>query len=144
MQSDLIYDVGMHIGRDTDFYLQKGFRVVAIEANPRLAEAAMQKFAPAVASGQLRVLNVAIHDHEGTTTLYVNDEKDDWSTVISEAVQAKAAHSSDFKPLEVPCTRFESILADHGMPYYLKVDIEGADLLCLTALHSMNDRVSMS
>ena len=34
MQSDLIIDVGMHTGKDTLFYLQKGFRVVAIEANP--------------------------------------------------------------------------------------------------------------
>jgi FkbM family methyltransferase len=140
MQSDLIYDVGLHVGRDTDFYLQKGFRVVAIEANPRLAEAARKKFESAVSSGQLHVLNVAIHDHEGTTTLYVNDEKDDWSTVVPEAMQVKAFHSSTFHPVEVPCTRFESILAEHGMPYYLKVDIEGADLLCLSALHALDDR----
>src|SRR5262245_59116807 len=119
MQSDLIYDLGLHVGCDTDFYLQKGFRVVAVEANPRLAEAARQTFAPAVASGQLLILNVAIHDHEATTTLYLNDHKDDWSTVVPELMQVKASvYSSAFKPIEVPCTRFESIVADHGMPYY--------------------------
>ena len=37
---NLIFDIGMHIGQDTEFYLKKGFRVVAIEADPTLAEAA--------------------------------------------------------------------------------------------------------
>lgn len=31
---DLIIDVGMHYGNNTAFYLKKGFRVAAIEANP--------------------------------------------------------------------------------------------------------------
>jgi hypothetical protein len=34
MHPDLIYDLGMHRGGDTQFYLEKGFRVVAVEANP--------------------------------------------------------------------------------------------------------------
>ena len=28
---DLIYDVGMHKGEDTEFYLSKGFRVIALK-----------------------------------------------------------------------------------------------------------------
>ena len=38
MVPDLIYDVGMHNGSDTAYYLHKGFRVLAIEANPVLAK----------------------------------------------------------------------------------------------------------
>jgi 16S rRNA A1518/A1519 N6-dimethyltransferase RsmA/KsgA/DIM1 with predicted DNA glycosylase/AP lyase activity len=36
---DLIYDVGMHHGEDTEFYLRKGFRVVAFEADPDKGQA---------------------------------------------------------------------------------------------------------
>ena len=36
--ADLNDDVGFHQGEDTAFYLKKGFRVVAFEAHPRLAE----------------------------------------------------------------------------------------------------------
>jgi len=32
MPQKLIIDVGMHKGYDTEFYLRKGFRVVAVEA----------------------------------------------------------------------------------------------------------------
>ena len=34
----LIFDVGCNDGQDSDFYLKKGFRVVAVEANPALCE----------------------------------------------------------------------------------------------------------
>lgn len=33
MKSDRIFDIGMHRGEGTRFYLAKGFRVVAVEAN---------------------------------------------------------------------------------------------------------------
>ena len=33
----IIFDIGMHCGEDTDFYLKKGFTVVGVEANPELA-----------------------------------------------------------------------------------------------------------
>ena len=35
---DLIYDVGMHKGEDTEFYLSKGFKVVGFEADPDLTQ----------------------------------------------------------------------------------------------------------
>ena len=44
LHADLIYDLGMHVGQDTEFYLKKGFRVVAVEANPILAELGASRF----------------------------------------------------------------------------------------------------
>jgi hypothetical protein len=40
----LIYDVGMFNGDDTAYYLEKGFHVVGIEANPRLITQLTQRF----------------------------------------------------------------------------------------------------
>jgi predicted RNA methylase len=39
-----IYDIGMHSGRDTGFYLKKGFKVVAIEADPKHVQNGKEKF----------------------------------------------------------------------------------------------------
>jgi len=33
-KSPLVYDIGLHDGRDTGHYLREGCRVVAIDANP--------------------------------------------------------------------------------------------------------------
>jgi len=50
----------MHNGDDTAYYLHKGFRVIAIEANPALAKRGEQRFAAALAAGRLKILNVGI------------------------------------------------------------------------------------
>ena len=36
----LIFDIGMYDGSDTRYYLNEGFRVLAIEANPILVKRA--------------------------------------------------------------------------------------------------------
>ena len=48
---DLIYDVGMHRGEDTQFYLRKGFRVVAFEANPENVSFCRNKFRESIDHG---------------------------------------------------------------------------------------------
>jgi hypothetical protein len=48
--------------------------------------------------------------------------------------------SAGSEKITVPGLRFEKILERYGVPYYLKVDIEGADLLCIQALRQFKDR----
>lgn len=57
---DLIYDVGMHTGEDTEYYLKKGFRVVAFEANNELVEENKKKFSKPIAEGTLVIVEGAI------------------------------------------------------------------------------------
>ena len=64
-EQDLIYDVGMHNGDDTAYYLHKGFRVVAIEANPVCVQACEKRFADAIRLGRLRIINVGITRERG-------------------------------------------------------------------------------
>ena len=43
-RSRLILDLGMNNGDDTAYYLTRGFRVVALDANPALCEGARKRF----------------------------------------------------------------------------------------------------
>ena len=45
MIEDLIYDVGVHRGEDSAYYLAKGYRVRAFEANPDLVAGCRTRFA---------------------------------------------------------------------------------------------------
>jgi hypothetical protein len=42
--------------------------------------------------------------------------------------------------VEVPALEFGQVLSDVGIPHYLKVDIEGLDMLCVGALHHFDAR----
>jgi FkbM family methyltransferase len=127
----LIYDVGMHDGADSAYYLNEGYRVVALEANPVFAEQAARRFAQEIDQGRLTVLNVGIAPGEGTARFWVCDDRSDWSS-FHRAIAARegAAHH----PIEVPLMPFGEVLERYGVPYYCKVDIEGNDHLCLAAM----------
>src|SRR4051794_6646259 len=65
----------MHNGDDTEYYLSKGYRVVAVEANPLLCQEAERRFASEIAAGRLSILNVAIAEEEGSAEFYVKRER---------------------------------------------------------------------
>lgn len=129
----LVVDVGMHTGEDTAFYLRKGFRVLAIEANPALCERARLRFAEAIGAGRLDILNVAVANQRGQIDLYVNDQKEDWTTISTAMRDRNAARGKPSRLVQVEARCFEDIL--QGLePYYVKIDIEGADICCLDGL----------
>lgn len=141
MNPNLIIDVGMHTGRDTEHYLSKGFDVVAIEADERHVNAVSARLAEHVESGRLKILNVAINDYDGEADFYANAEHDDWGTLSPEFVERnEQRYDSAHERRVVKCTRFENVLAEHGVPFYLKIDIEGLDLLCIRALEKFETR----
>ena len=69
MDTKLIFDIGMHHGLDTEFYLLKGFRVVAVEANPLLVRNAQERFANYLRSEQLVIVNLGIMNNPGIAKL---------------------------------------------------------------------------
>ena len=135
-QSNLIFDVGMHNGRDTRFYLNKGFNVVSIEASPISCEEARINFKKEIESGQLTIYNKAISDKKGTVTFSRYKGHDDWSSVIPD--WNMSMYNSDIETFQVETTNIDEVIADVGMPYYVKIDIEGSDILCLNALKKLN------
>jgi FkbM family methyltransferase len=136
MIQDLIYDVGMHNGDDTAYYLHRGFRVVALDAHPQMCANAVQRFQAETASGRLTILNVGITAEPGARDFWICETRPEWSSFDRRiASRDGAPHHC----LPVPCRTFDQILARHGIPYYLKVDIEGHDMLCLDALRGQSD-----
>lgn len=140
MNDRLIMDVGMHTGKDTEFYLRKGFHVVAIEANPELVNQVEDRLEEYVRTGALRIVNVAVNSFEGEVDFFVNQQKDDWGTISTAFAERNQRLGTQNRVIKVPCVRFEEILREQGIPYYLKVDVEGVDRLCLEALHRVEGR----
>jgi FkbM family methyltransferase len=129
--NDLIYDVGMHNGGDTAFYLHQGFRVIAIDADPRAVDAAKRRFRSELASERLKILNVGIAETAGKGTFWIGEGVSAWSSFYEKtASRLGQKHYA----IEVETRPFSDILDEHGIPFYLKVDIEGNDPLCVRDL----------
>jgi FkbM family methyltransferase len=121
----------MHDGTDTAFYLHQGYAVLAIEADPVLALRAADRFADAVRSGQLQILNVGIARQTGAATFWICEDNSVWNS-FDEAIASR--NSSRHHPVEIETRQFADILATFGVPEYLKIDIEGFDWLCVADL----------
>jgi FkbM family methyltransferase len=121
----LIFDLGMHRALDTRFYLDKGFAVVALEANPAMCAAARATFAAEIAQGRLSVEERALwHAADATIGFFLNHEKDDWSST-SRAWAEKGGHRAE--EIAVPTRTLAELLDRHGTPRYIKCDVEGMD-----------------
>jgi FkbM family methyltransferase len=129
---NLIYDVGMNNGDDTAHYLHRGFSVVAIEADPVLCAQASERFEREIAEGRLKIMNVAISDKAGVLPFWICDTKSIWNS-FDRAIASR--EGLPHHQIDVQCSRLDSIFAEEGVPYYLKIDIEGHDSLCVDQLN---------
>jgi FkbM family methyltransferase len=78
--SALVYDIGLHDGRDTRYYLREGCRVVAVDANPVMCAAAEANFHDYIRTGQLNVINRGVADQKGQLEFWVCDDVSEWSS----------------------------------------------------------------
>src|SRR5262245_46489821 len=122
VQRDLIFDLGMYEGQDTRFYLSKGFRVIALEANPELCRRNAGTFAGEIAARRLTIVPKALWQEAGQTIpFYIYSA---WSSVYPEIAGRDASPTTE---VQVATTTIAEMFREFGVPYYLKCDIEGAD-----------------
>jgi len=130
----LIYDVGMNNGDDTAYYLWRGFRVVAIEPNPALVATASERFRREIETGALKILNVGVAAEDGELPFWICLTDSRLSSFERRDASLNGCHPVE--EIRVACRTFRSILDELGVPFYLKIDIQGNDALCVEALDS--------
>jgi FkbM family methyltransferase len=124
----IVYDFGANRGSNIQYYLSRGFDVVAIEANPLLAERLVQSFSKDI---RVKVVSACIvPDSEMVDVpFFINNRLDKLSTFVRPA-----ASLEDFEEIRVPARTPASIIREFGEPFYVKIDLEGADHLILNSL----------
>jgi len=126
-----VFDVGMNNGDDSAYYLSKGYKVIAVEANPILVQRARSRFQAEIARGQLVIEPLGVWDYSGEIPFWINEERD----VFSSFERSRASRGTmRCHSVEVDCVTFDTLLRKHGVPYYLKLDVEGAEAHCLRSL----------
>lgn len=134
--SDLVFDVGMHNGDDTAYYLARGYRVVAVDANPIMCARARERFAREIKAGQLSVRNIGIAETQGEMDFWVSSVTE-WSSFDFEWATTGAATATSVRVETLP---FRQLIEEEGIPFFAKIDIEGNDSLCLKDLAGTESR----
>jgi len=126
MNKKLIIDLGMHKCEDTSFYLSKGYRVVAVDADPNLVESAKNRFSSYYKAGDFEIIQNAISGTDGEEVTFHISQKTLWNSLKSEISERE---SELMVKITVKTITLASIIKKFGAPHYCKIDIEGFEFL---------------
>jgi FkbM family methyltransferase len=129
----LAFDIGSHVGDRVASFRRLGARVIALEPQPECARVVRALHGH---DGGVTLVEAACGPRPGRLTLHVNSANPTVTTASAEFVAAAdgaggwEGQTWD-RVIEVPVTTLDQLIAEHGVPDFVKIDVEGfeADVL---------------
>lgn len=136
-RGDIVFDVGAHVGHRTASFLRLGARVVAVEPQALPANLIRAVWGWRGA----KVVRAACGAREGVANMRVNSSNPIVSTMSTDFVEASRGAAgwegqSWDAEVSVPMTTLDALIAAHGRPAFIKIDVEGFEAEALAGLTS--------
>jgi FkbM family methyltransferase len=132
---DLCFDIGANLGNRTRSFRRLGCTVVAVEPQGRCFARLEREFA---ADAQVKLVKCAVGREPGEAVLHVSRQH--VLSSLSPAFMTRTVESGRFAGVawqateRVVVTTLDQLIADHGEPRFIKIDVEGFEAEVLAGL----------
>jgi FkbM family methyltransferase len=135
-RGDLVFDIGAHVGDRVGSFRRLGARVVAAE--PQHALATTLKLIYGRDRG-VTIERVAVGRSEGAIELKINAANPTISTASEDFIRSSRdapgwQGQKWNRTITVPMTTLDTLIAKHGKPSFIKIDVEGFEAEALAGL----------
>jgi FkbM family methyltransferase len=133
---DLAFDIGAHVGDRIASFRRLGARVVAVEPQPALQRTLRLLYGR---DPLVTLVSAAVGRAPGTAEMKINSANPTISTLSDEFIAASRGADgwqgeSWPQTLSVPVTTLDALIAIHGRPAFIKLDVEGFEAEALAGL----------
>jgi FkbM family methyltransferase len=133
---DLVFDIGAHVGGRIAAFRRLGARVVAVEPQPLLIKTLKLLYGR---DRSVVIEPVAVGCDQGELVLKLNLDNPTVSTASDAFIRA-ARRAPGWQGeqwidrIAVPMTTLDALIARHGVPGFIKIDVEGFEAEALAGL----------
>lgn len=135
--NDLAFDIGANVGDRSAALLHIGARVVAVEPNPELATYLRAKYSY---HPRIQIVEAGVGALEEQRTLYVSSNSAistlnaDWVEAMNQRSGWEDGRPQWNRPQQIRMTTLDALIREHGLPAFVKIDVEGFELQVLSGL----------
>ena len=139
----LVFDVGANHGSKTGIFLKLGARVVAVEPDRTNLEILKEKFLTYRLSRKpIVIVGKALSDKDAVETMWIDEPGSAKNTLSPKWVETLKHDDERFgyhhhfgQRTTVETTTLDQLIGAHGMPFFIKIDVEGHEPSVLRGLH---------
>jgi len=140
-RGDLVFDIGAHLGDRVAAFRPLGARVVAVEPQPAMVKVLKLFYGR---GAEVAIETQAVGRNVGTTSMMINVDNPTVSSASLDFIDAARGapgweNQRWTKSVSVPLTTLDELIDKHGVPAFIKIDVEGFEAEVLAGLtHVVN------
>lgn len=129
----VIFDIGANKGNKVNAFLKMGFQVIALEPEKKSIETLKWRFGK---NPKVTIVEKGVADKIGEVPVYITESRSGLNTLSEKWVKSVGnedenrwhASKEYKKSYMIQTTTLDEIIKTYGVPYFIKIDVEGFEL----------------
>lgn len=141
-EGDIVFDIGANVGQRAQIFSELGAKVVAVEPQPVCVRHLRSRFR---FNKKVIIEQIALSDRAGEATMCLSDSHtiSSMSRRFIETMKRQTFKDNRWdKEITVETKTLDQLIETHGLPRFIKIDVEGFELNVLKGLNTVVPLVS--